>query len=163
MVCLPLDGCNVIRVTLNTSLTPEDVTFIVPGQTTLADIVGKLGAPDSLTNSETGVVATYRFLDLKYSRVNFGWLAKPWTPIDPDLIFSRTGFGVDAFEVHCDQQWVVLYQGFQRHLTRPPFYPYPFQQSGVSAPNELPLPSGPAIMASYESGNHRSLTAPYER
>lgn len=154
-VGLPFVGCNVIRVTLNTSLTSEDVAFIVPGRTTLADIVDKLGAPDSLTNSETGVVATYRFLDLKYSRVNFGWLAKPWTPVDPDLIFSRTGFGVDAFEVHCDQQWVVLHQVFQRHLIRPPFHPYPFQQSGFSPSNELPLPSGPAIMASHESGNLR--------
>ncbi len=104
VLCLPIVGCNMIRVTLNTSLMPEDVAFIVPGQTTLADIVDKLGAPDTLTNSETGVVATYRFLDMKYSRVNFGWLAKPWSPVDPDLIFSRTGFGVDAFEVHCDQQ-----------------------------------------------------------
>lgn len=145
-----------IRVTLNTSLMPEDVAFIVPGQTTLADIVDKLGAPDTLTNSETGVVATYRFLDMKYSRVNFGWLAKPWSPVDPDLIFSRTGFGVDAFEVHCDQQWVVLYQVFQRHLIRPPFYPYPFQQSRALPQNELPLPSGPAIMANHESGTVRS-------
>ncbi|NJL16018.1 MAG: hypothetical protein HC938_01295 [Nitrospira sp.] len=87
VVCLSFISCNVVRVTLNTSLTPEDVAFIVPGQTTLADIVNKLGAPDTLTHSEAGVVATYRFLDLKYSRVNFGWLAKPWTPIDPDLIF----------------------------------------------------------------------------
>jgi hypothetical protein len=150
---LPLAGCNVVRVNLNTFLTPEDVAFIVPGQTTLADIVDKLGAPDTLTNSETGVVATYRFLDLKYSRVNFGWLAKPWTPVafDPDLIFSRTGFGVDAFEVHCDQQWVVVHQGFQRHLIRPPFYPNPFQQSQVSPRHELPLPSGLAIMASHGS------------
>jgi hypothetical protein len=143
-------GCNVVRVSLNTALTPEDVAFIVPGQTTLADIVEKLGAPDSITDSDTGIVATYRFLDLKYSRVNFGWLAKPWTPIDPDLIFSRTGFGVDAFEVLCDEKWVVLHQGFQRHFIRPPFHPYPFQQSKVSDPHELLLPSGPAIMASHE-------------
>jgi len=155
VVCLPFIGCNVVRVTLNTSLTPEDVAFIVPGQTTLADIVNKLGAPDTLTNSETGVVATYRFLDLKYSRVNFGWLAKPWTPIDPDLIFSRTGFGVDAFEVHCNPQWVVLHQVFQRHLVRPPFYPYPFQQSQRVGPPELPTSNGLAIIASHGFGHIR--------
>lgn len=158
MLCLPVVGCNVIRVTLNTTLTPEDVAFIVPGHTTLAEIVDKLGTPDTLTNSETGVVATYRFLDMKYSRVNFGWLAKPWTPVDPDLIFSRTGFGVDAFEVHCDQQWVVLHQVFQRHLIRPPFHPYPFQQSRVSPQNELLLPPGPAIMASHDPETIRSAT-----
>ena len=75
---------------------------------------------------QTGVVATYRFVDMKYSRVNFGWLLKPWTPVDPDLIISRAGLGVDAFEVFCDAQWVVTHQGFLRHLTGPRFNPYPF-------------------------------------
>lgn len=155
MVCLSWMGCNVVRISLNTSITPEDVAFIVPGKTTLTDVVAKLGAPDSITNFDTGIVATYRFLDLKYSRVNFGWLARPWIPIDPDLIFSRTGLGVDAFEVLCDTKWVVLHQGFQRHLYRPPFYPYPFQQSQRFAPHELPALSGPAIMASHGSRNIR--------
>ena len=127
LACLTLLGCNVIRVSFNTSLGPEDVTFIVPGETTLSEVVAKLGAPDSIIDSDTGVVATYRFFDVKYSRVNFGWLAKPWTPVDPDLIFSRTGLGVDAFQILCDSRWVVLHQEFQRHLIRPPFYPYPFQ------------------------------------
>ena len=90
LVCLPLLGCNVVRVSLNTSLGPGDVAFIVPGKTTLSEVVATLGAPDSIVDSDSGIVATYRFLDLKYSRVNFGWLVKPWTPVDPDLIFSRT-------------------------------------------------------------------------
>ncbi|HWF62543.1 MAG TPA: hypothetical protein VN666_19845 [Nitrospira sp.] len=149
LLCLSSFGCNVVRITLNTSITPADVSFIVPGQTTLAEVVAKLGAPDSIAASDTGIVATYRFLDLKYSRVNFGWLVKPWTPIDPDLIFSRTGLGVDAFEVLYDPKWVVLHQGFQRHLIRPPFHPYPFQQSRGSTPHELPPFSGPAIMTSH--------------
>ncbi len=159
LICLSSLGCNVIRVSLNTSLVPEDVAFIVPGKTTLSEVVAHLGAPDSIVDSDSGVVATYRSLDLKYSRVNFGWLAKPWTPVDPDLIFSRTGLGVDAFEVLCDGQWVVRQKEFLRHLIRPPFYPYPFQRSGRSAPTELLLGTSqarPAIMASHESGNDRS-------
>ena len=116
LVSLSAFGCNVARISLNNVLTPEDVAFIVPGKTTLADVVTKLGAPDSINDSDRGIVATYRFLDLKYSRVNFGWLVKPWTPVDPDLIFSRAGLGVDAFEVLCDPQWVVVHHGFQRHL-----------------------------------------------
>jgi hypothetical protein len=154
-LCLFSFGCNVVRVTFNSSITPEDVDFIVPGETTLTDVIEKLGAPDSITDSDTGIVATYRFVDLKYSRVNFGYLAKPWTPVDPDLIFSRTGFGVDAFEVLCDRKWVVLHQGFQRHLPRPPFHPYPFQQLGRFIPHELPTFSGLAIMASHGSGSIR--------
>lgn len=126
MIGLSLAGCNVVRVSLNTTLTPDDVAFITPGNTTLTDVVTKLGAPDSVGETDTGMVATYRFLDLKYSRVNFGWLAKPWTPVDPDLIFSRTGLGVDAFQVAFDPHGVVLHSSFQRRLAGPPFYPNPF-------------------------------------
>ncbi|MDF0652671.1 MAG: hypothetical protein P0121_14515 [Nitrospira sp.] len=149
MLGLSTPGCNVVRITLNTPITPADIAFIIPGRTTLAEVVAKLGAPDSITDSDTGLVATYRFLDLKYSRVNLGWLAKPWTPVDPDLIFSRTGLGVDAFEVLCDAKWVVLHQGFQRHLFRPPFHPYPFQPLRLSSPNKLRPFSGLVIMASH--------------
>ena len=126
ILCLTFTGCNFVRISLNTPLTPEDVTFIVPGQTTLTDVVAKLGSPDSLTDSTTGMVATYRFLDMKYSRVNFGWLLKPWSPIDPDLIMSRTGFGTDAFQVLCDANGIVTQHSFLRHVSDLPFYPYPF-------------------------------------
>lgn len=126
MVCTSVVGCNVVRVSLNTTITPDDVAFITPGNTTLTDVVTRLGAPDSIGETDTGMVATYRFLDLKYSRVNFGWLAKPWTPVDPDLIFSRTGLGVDAFQVAFDPHGVVVHSSFQRRPSGPPFYPYPF-------------------------------------
>ena len=126
MLCITIAGCNVIRITLNTPISQADVAFIEPGKTTLADVIGKLGTPDSITDSDIGVVATYRFLDMKYSRVNFGWLVKPWSPVDPDLIISRTGFGVDAFELLCDQNWVVTHQSFLRQLSGPRFNPYPF-------------------------------------
>ncbi|HMU55826.1 MAG TPA: hypothetical protein PKA61_12520, partial [Nitrospira sp.] len=62
----------------------------------------------------------------RYSRVNFGWLAKPWSPVDADLIFSRLGLGVDAFQVLCDSSLVVQHQSFLRHLAGPQFTPYPF-------------------------------------
>ncbi|HEY6084393.1 MAG TPA: hypothetical protein VIU63_03300, partial [Nitrospira sp.] len=78
------------------------------------------------TDSDSGVVVTYRFLDLKYSRINFGWLFRPWSPVDPDIIISRTGLGADAFQVLCDSQWVVNHRGFLRHHGGPRFNPYPF-------------------------------------
>jgi hypothetical protein len=126
VVCISVVGCNVVRVSLNTTITPDDIAFITPGNTTFTDVVTRLGAPDSIGETDTGMVATYRFFDLKYSRVNFGWLAKPWTPVDPDLIFSRTGLGVDAFQVALDHHGMVIHSSFQRHLSGPPFYPYPF-------------------------------------
>ena len=126
IMCATFVGCSVIRITLNTPLTQDDVAFIVPGQTTLADVITKLGTPDSITDSHEGIVATYRFLDMKYSRINFGWLLKLWSPIDSDLIVSRAGFGTDAFELLCDSDWIVTHQGFLRHLSGPRFNPYPF-------------------------------------
>jgi hypothetical protein len=63
---------------------------------------------------------------MKYSRVNFGWLLKFWSPVDADLLISRTGLGTDAFELLCDSNWVVTHQSFLRHLSGPRFNPYPF-------------------------------------
>lgn len=125
-LALATGACNVARVTLNTTIALNDVAFIEPGRTTLSDVIAKLGAPDSMTDSDNGVVVTYRFLDARYSRVNFGWLAKPWSPVDADLIFSRLGLGVDAFQVLCDSSLVVQHQSFLRHLAGPQFTPYPF-------------------------------------
>lgn len=121
-----LAGCNVARLTINTPLTPEHVAFITEGRTTLTDVVARLGAPDSMADADIGTVVTYRFLNAKYSRVNFGWLAKPWSPVDPDLVLSRSGFGADAFEVICDTNWVVIHRAFVRHRPEPLFTPYPF-------------------------------------
>jgi hypothetical protein len=119
-------ACNVVRITLNTPLTPDDVAFIVPGQTTLPEVVDRLGSPDSINNSNTGMVSIYRFLDMKYARVNFGWIARFWSPVDPDLIFSRTGFGTDALQVFYDSNGIVIDHSFLRHVKDRPFHPYPF-------------------------------------
>jgi hypothetical protein len=121
-----LSGCNVARLTINTPLTPQHVAFITEGRTTLADVVKVLGAPDSMTESETGTTVVYRFLHARYARVNFGWLVKPWSPVDPDLVFSRSGLGADAYELICDDHWVVMHQAFVRHKPEPLFTPYPF-------------------------------------
>jgi hypothetical protein len=125
-LALTTGACNVARVTLNTTIELNDVAFIEPGRTTLFDVIAKLGAPDSMTDSDNGVVVTYRFLDVRYSRVNFGWLVKPWSPVDPDLVFSRLGLGVDAFQILCDSNLVVQHRSFLRHLAGPQFSPYPF-------------------------------------
>lgn len=123
---LAIHGCNNVRITLNDPINQNDVAFIIPGQTTLSDVTAKLGTPDSITRSAKGAVATYRFLDMKYSRVNFGWLAKPWSPIDPDLIIARNGMGTDAFQVLYDSHWVVTQYTFLRHPSPRRFNPYPF-------------------------------------
>ncbi len=125
-LALTLSGCNVARLTINIPLTPESVAFITEGRTTLTEVIAILGAPDTITDADSGTVVTYRFLDAKYSRVNFGWLVKPWSPVDPDLVFSRSGLGTDAFELVCDHNWIVTHRAFVRHRPELPFTPYPF-------------------------------------
>ena len=71
LISVVFSGCSVVRITLNTPLTPEDVTFIVPGQTTLLEVVDRLGSPDSINNSTSGIVSIYRFLDMKYAPCQF--------------------------------------------------------------------------------------------
>ncbi|WP_455244003.1 hypothetical protein [Petrachloros mirabilis] len=115
-----------MRVTLNRPLTQEDIAFIIPGRTTFSEVTNKLGTPDSITESSKGIVTTYRFLDGKYSRVNFGVLLKPWTPVDPDLIISRTGLGTDALQVFYDTNWIVTDRGFLQNFSGSRFNPYPF-------------------------------------
>lgn len=119
-------GCNVARITLNEPLTPRDVEFIVRGETTLSRVVEQLGAPDRLSGTGTGLVATYHFLDLKYSRVNFGYLLKPWSPVTPDLVMSGSGIGTDALEVVFDSGWKVRDYAFTHHATASRFNPWPF-------------------------------------
>lgn len=121
-----LSGCNVARLTINTPITPQRVDFVQEGRTTLTDVVKVLGAPDSMSDAEAGITVVYRFLNAKYSRVNFGWVVKPWSPVDPDLVFSRSGLGADAYELICDDNWIVIHQAFVRHKPEPLFTPYPF-------------------------------------
>lgn len=123
---LALSGCSFARVSLNDTVKTEDVAFIVPGKTTLAEVVTKLGPPTSMTSSGSGMVGTYHFLDLKYSRVNFGWLFRPWSPVSPDLVLSGAAMGTDAFEIALDSSWVVRGYAFTRHSegTRFKFWPF---------------------------------------
>ena len=138
---LVAQGCNVVRITLNTPLKPEDVAFITPGQTTLTEVIDKLGSPDSLTDSNNGVVAIYRFLDMKYSRVNFGWLVKPWSPVDPDLIMSSM--------MPMGSSLIIAFSDMSQISHSIPIH---FDRLRCSPHLELPLHSSLAIIPPYGSG-----------
>jgi hypothetical protein len=105
------------RVTLNHPLKSEDVAFIVPGQTTLKDVVGRLGAPDQLLPIRDGMAANYLYEDSKYFRVNFGWplgFINPLSYAPHDLVLANTRLSADTFEVAFDARGVVAYAGFFR-------------------------------------------------
>lgn len=119
-------GCSFARLTVNDTIVAADVAFIVPGTTTLREVAERLGAPDEMREAPDGAVVLYHFHDAKYSRVNFGYLLRPWTPIQPDLVLSTTGLGTEVFEVTFDQQWIARQQAFTHHPSGRSHVPWPF-------------------------------------
>lgn len=119
-----LEGCPLVwrRFTVNEIIHPEDVSFIVPGTTTLADIVKNLGAPGNIRPVDSGTVVRYQFLDIKYFKVN---ITRPLPLIFPvleavpndmyELTYSGGGLGTDELQVEFDKNWVVVYYAFAHH------------------------------------------------
>lgn len=119
-----LEGCPLAwrRFTVNEIIHPEDVSFIVPGTTTLADIAKNLGAPGSIRRVNSGSVVRYQFLDIKYFTVN---ITRPLSLIYPvletvpsdlyQLTYSGGGLGTEELQVEFDRNWVVVYYAFAHH------------------------------------------------
>ncbi|MEP6890784.1 MAG: hypothetical protein ABI955_08840 [Nitrospirota bacterium] len=110
------------RVTVNEIIRPDDVSFIVPGTTTLADVVKNLGAPGSIQRVDTGTVVRYQFLDSKYFTMN---ITRPLSLFFPvleavptdlyQLTYSGGGLGTEELQVEFDKNWVVVYYAFAHH------------------------------------------------
>lgn len=130
LLSLGLWGCPIRwqRISINEVVKPEEVAFIVPGQTTFRDIVATLGAPDEISNSKHGPVARYRFRDIKYFRVNFGYALKFFTPpgVPDDLVLAGGGLGTDEFLVVFDADWVVQHHAFAHHAAASQYRAWPF-------------------------------------
>ncbi len=142
LLSLSLWGCPIRwqRVSINDVVNPEDVAFIVPGQTTFRTIVEKLGAPDEILDSPVGPVARYRFRDLKYFRVNFGYAWKFFVPpgVPDDMVLAGGGVGTDEFLVVLDADWVVQRHAFAHHVEASQYRAWPFDPSAPSS-SEDPL------------------------
>ena len=123
---MPLSGCNVARLTINTPLTPKQCLHYRGADDADRCRETNWARPTSITDAEGGAVVTYRFLNAKYARVNFGWLVKPWSPVDPDLVSLAPAWARTRFELLCDSNWVVTHQAFVRHRPDPLFTPHPF-------------------------------------
>ncbi|MFO0780162.1 MAG: hypothetical protein U0223_21450 [Nitrospira sp.] len=117
-----IEGCgfaDFARVSVNEPITMEDVAFIRPDQTTFAEVIDKLGTPDELVESETGVIVVYRFLDARYSRINYGSLASPWSPVTPDVITEGLGMRLHRLNIRLSPTWVVQRTDFTDQQDRP--------------------------------------------
>lgn len=120
-------GCSVRRVVVNDVIAPATVTFIQSGMTTLPQVVAQLGAPDEILESEFGLATIYQWSDTKASGVDFGFIARFFSPYSPSMTLARTGIDMEQFHVHYDTQGIVRTFGFTRHEPiRPLLWFWPF-------------------------------------
>lgn len=120
-------GCSVRRVVVNDVIAPATVTFIQSGMTTLPQVVAQLGAPDEILESEFGLATIYQWSDTKASGVDFGFIARFFSPYSPSMTLARTGIDMEQFHVHYDTQGIVRTFGFTRHEpVRPLLWFWPF-------------------------------------
>ncbi|MBX3237538.1 MAG: hypothetical protein KF814_15415 [Nitrospiraceae bacterium] len=124
LLAILLEGCPLAwrRATLNDIIRPEDVAFIVPGTTTISEVVKYLGAPGSIRSVDNRTVVRYHFLDTKYFTIN---ITKPLPFIFPaiqlvpsdlyQLTFTGGGSGTEELQVEFDRDWVVVYYAFAHH------------------------------------------------
>ena len=138
LAALSVAGCDPIswtRVTLNRPLAGDDVAFIVPGKTTLDEVVARLGAPDQLIEAKDGFAANYLYRDAKYFRVNFGWpldFVSPTAYLPHDFVLERSASGADKFQVAFDSRLLVRYAGFFRGAEATKYKAWPFDSAKPS-------------------------------
>jgi hypothetical protein len=132
---LALAGCTPIswtRVTLNRPLRAEDVAFITPRETKWNEVVEKLGAPNELKGTPSGMLATYYYYDGKRFDVDFGWIAgfflPPGVSMAPhEIDFNTEGVGENTFQVSFDTAGTVQYDGFSNSAAASRFKGSPFE------------------------------------
>ncbi len=126
VAALMLTSCQWRRLTVNDPIKPEDVTFIQPGRTSLADVVAKLGAPDEIAATGDAMVVRYRFRDGKYFKIDLGRLLSFWSPVTPEMSMARGQVETDIFQVVTDRRGIVREQAFAFQSPATRFNPWPF-------------------------------------
>ena len=116
------------RVTLNQTISTNDVIFIVPGKTDISAVVERLGAPNDILSSKNEIVTRYYFTDGKYFKANYGWGFRFIIPFfAPDLDLGGGGMGRDVFQVTYDNHWLVRGHAFAFHSRSSEFLAWPFR------------------------------------
>lgn len=116
MLCLAiLAGCSLRRVVVNEVISPQRVTFIQLGGTTMQQVVARLGVPNEIVESEFGLATVYEWSDTKSSGVDFGFIGRAFSPYSPSMTLARTGIDKEEFHVYYDAQGIVRTFAFTRH------------------------------------------------
>lgn len=123
---LMLASCQWRRLTVNDPIRPDDVVFIQPGQTTLAEVAARLGPPDEISTAGEAMIARYRFRDGKYFKIDFGRLLAFWSPVTPEMSLARGQLETDVFQVVLDSRGVVREYAFTFVSPATRFNPWPF-------------------------------------
>jgi hypothetical protein len=125
LLAVLLQGCPLAwrRASLNEVIQPDDLSFVVLGETKLDDIVKRLGAPNSMKATKTGSVVRYLFLDIKYFTVNLTrplpYIFPVLQPLPNDLYqftISGGGAGTEELQIGFDKNWTVVHYSFANHL-----------------------------------------------
>lgn len=126
-ILLLFTGCSVRRVVFNDIVTSEQVDFIRLGETTMRELVDHIGAPDEMTESESGTVALYNWSDTKSAALDFGALARLFLLYAPTMALRKAVITPEQFQVVFDHEWTVRAYGFLRRTTDEPvlwFWPF---------------------------------------
>ena len=111
-----ISGCSVRRIAYNDIITNEQIRFIQVGQTSMAEVVGQLGAPDEMAEADAGVMALYNWSDTKSAAIDVSAIAARFIPIPLPLTTTlhKTGIAPEQLMVLYDPQWTVRAYGFSR-------------------------------------------------
>jgi len=112
LLCIGMWGCAVRRVDFNTPITPEDLSFIRNGETTLHHVVDHIGAPEDITTISDQLVAEFKWSTTRSSSLNLGYLFRIVSPVAPTMTLSGTGTNIQRLLIICDDQLIVRSYAF---------------------------------------------------
>jgi len=111
-LCLTISSCSVRRVNFNEPIAGGALTFITTGETTLQQIVDRLGAPEDIITTGDQFIAEFKWSTTRSSSLDFGHVFKVVSPVTPSMTLSGTGINVERFLVICDDRLIVRSYAF---------------------------------------------------
>jgi len=111
-LCLTIFSCSVRRVNFNEPIAGGALTFIRPGETTLQEVVDRLGAPEDIITTTDQFIAEFKWSTTRSSSLDFGHVFKVVSPVTPSMTLSGTGINVERFLVICDNRLIVRSYAF---------------------------------------------------
>ncbi|MCP9452457.1 MAG: hypothetical protein NNA23_07205 [Nitrospira sp.] len=100
-------GCAVRRVAFNDPITARELAFVRLGETTLQEVVERLGAPEDIALDADQLVADFQWSTTRSASLNLGYLFRLISPVSPTFTLSGTGINIEHVQFVCDKNLVV--------------------------------------------------------